>query len=598
MLSKQISVASGNITKTLFRKAMLTMIVAELTGATTAIIDAILTGRYLGDTALAAFGLGGPYFSIASVVSGILMVGCVNRCTRALGKNDMRELNSVFSSTVSLCVVLSAVLSACGVVFSGWFAGMFGAGSAGDSVFSQTQEYLRGIFIGAPGFISFVVLTPIIQLDGDSARPRIASLFCIITDVAGDILNIFVFKGGMFGMAIASTVSHYVALAIVLTHFLRKGSIFHFSFKSIRLRALPALLREGLPRAVCMVCRSVLPILLNTLVLGLIGTAGVTALSAQNSSSFVLGAFGWGLGGAVLLVGGMMAGEQNVSGMITVVRSALRYILLGITAFAAAVFAASPLISALYISQAGEVRDMAAEALRCYAVCLPFLAFNVSASNYFQNVSRGVAANIVNIGIELAFPAAAAYLLSSFMGIRGVWLAFPVGQITLSLIILIRFLVSKDRSRTGAEAHMLLPPDFGVPSCDCIERSLQNVGDVIALSEEVGGFCTERGFGIKEAKKLALCVEEMACNVIEHGFTDGKPHRLEIKVFAKSDSITVRMRDDCRLFDLKSKAANWKPDPEHPEKNIGIRLIMAAASDIEYSSAMNTNNLIIRIDGR
>ena len=562
--------SSGSITRTLFQKAMLTMLVAELTGAVTAIIDAILSGRFLGGTALAAFGLGGPYFSIASIVSGILMVGCTSRCTHAVAKGDMKTLNAVFSTTLLLGIAISTLLACCGVCFTESFARLFGAGNASPEVFEETQGYLRGIFIGAPGFILFVILTPILQLDGDAALPRIASIVSGIVDVGGDLLNIFVFRGGMYGMALASSVSHYAALAVTLIHFLKKGSMLHFSLAHLRVKTIPPLLNDGLPRAVCMLCRAILPVLLNTLVLRLVGDIGVMALSAQTSCTFVLGSLGWGIGGAVLIMGGMMVGEQNVGGIKTVMRSALQDIAIWVLGFSVLAAALSPLIAALYVPEAGELRNMATEALRCYALCLPFLALNVTAANYFQSISRNLAADLVNIGIELALPATMAYLLSTFLGIRGVWLAFPLGHILLGLLILARFMLAKDRSRTGVESHMLLPSGFGVPPEDCVERSLQSMDEVVSLSGEVSDFCAAHGFGARETNRLALCIEEMAGNVIEHGFSDGKPHRLEVRILVKDgrmtarSSISRRRRQNGRLTGSTRKATSasawsWLP---------------------------------------
>ena len=413
--------------------------------------------------------------------------------------------------------------------------------------------------------------------------------------MVGDLLNIFVFHGGMFGMGLASSISHYAALAVMLTHFLRKGSMFRYSPALVRLRAIPALLRDGMPRAVCMLCRALLPILLNALILRLVGDVGVTALSAMTGTTFVLGALGWGIGGAVLLMGGMMAGEQNISGLKTVIRTALHDILIGVVSLAIVVFLLSPLIAALYIPEPGQARNMTLTAIRCYALCLPFLAFNVAASNYFQAISRSMGANLVNIGIETACPAATAYLLSAFQSVNGVWVAFPAGQALLSLIIILRFLFTRDPTRSGFEAHMLLRPGFGVAAGDCIEHSVRSMDEVIAMSEEISGFCEAHGIGSREAYRLALCIEEMAGNVIEHGFSDGQEHHLDLRVLVKDGQITLRMRDDCAHFDLKEHAEHWAPDPEHPERNIGIRFIMAAASDIVYSGAMNTNNLIVTI---
>lgn len=585
----------GAITRELFQRTMLTMVIAELSGGLTAIIDGILVGRFLGPAALAVSGLGSPYYSIASIVSGILMVGSTNLCTRAVGKGDRECLKGVFSLTITLGVLLSVLLAAFGAGLPRQFALLFGARGATEEICAQTAAYLRGLFIGAPGFILYVVLTPLLQLDGDALRPKIASAACAVTDVVGDLLNIFVFRGGMFGMALASSVSHYVAFLIVASHFLKKGSLFGFSFASIRADTILPLLADGLPRAMCMLSRGILPILLNTLLLRLAGDAGVTALSAMINSSFVAGALGWGIGGATLIMGGMMVGEQDTDGLKTVLKTALRDILLLVCALAAVAFLCAPFIAALFVPQSGQAQEMARAFIRSYAVCLPFLAFNVSMANYLQVVSRTMEANLVNIEIELLFTAAMAYLLSSFLGARGVWLAYPTGQAALSLCLVLRLLLARDGTRCGLEAHMLLPKDFGIPKEDCIERSIHTREEVVALSEEVVPFCIERGIDKKEANRLALCVEEMAGNVIEHGFADGKAHHLDVRVLVKDGSVVLRLRDDCSKFDLREKTECWQYDPEHPEKNIGIRMVLRVARDVAYTNAMNTNNLIITV---
>ena len=587
--------ADGVIIKTLFQKAMLTMVVAELSGATATIIDGILVGRYLGGTALAVSGLGSPYYSVVSIVSGILTVGSTNLCTKAIGKGDREELGGVFSMTMALGVLLSVFLSVAGVAMPGVFATLFGAKKAGAEIFTETAGYLRGLFLGAPGFIMYVILTPLLQLDGDTVRPKVASLACAVTDVVGDLLNIFVFHGGIRGMALASSAGHYMAFLVVASHFLKKGSLFRFSLETIRAKICGPLLKVGLPRAMSMLCRGILPVLLNALLLRLADDMSVTAHSAMINCSFFIGALGWGIGGAVLIIGSMMVGEQDVNGLKIVVKTALGDILVGVCALAAAVFLCAPYLSALILPQGGEVQAMACTVIRCYAVCLPFLAFNVSAVGYLQAVSRTMEANLVSIGIETAFVAAAAYLLSSFLGVLGVWLAYPVGQAALALILVLRTALVKDNSRKGAEAHMLLQKDFGIPPADRIERSLHTVDEVIALSEQVIPFCMERGIGAREANRLALCVEEMAGNVIEHGFSDGKPHHLDVRVLVKDGVVILRLRDDCRSFDLREKAARWELDPEHPEKNIGIRMVLRVAKDISYTNTMNTNNLIITV---
>ncbi|MBO4383912.1 MAG: ATP-binding protein [Clostridia bacterium] len=583
------------ITARLFQNAMLTMLVAELSGAFTAVIDGIITGQFLGPVSLAAFGIGTPYFSIASIVSGILMVGSTAMCTRAIGRGDKTELTRVFSLTILLGAVASVLLAALGFGFADSLASLFGAKASASSLHGQTAQYLRGIFLGAPGFIMFVILTPLLQLDGDSLRPQLASIVMAIVDIGGDVLNVTVFKGGLFGMALASTFSHYAALLVLLTHFIKKSDLFTFSLREVGLKTAPKLMSDGLPRAACMLCRGILPIVINSLALKLAGDSGVAAYSTMNSTTFVVGSLGWGIGGAVLIMGGMTVGEQDTRGLVTVIKTALKDILIGVVLLAAAVFAAAPLIAGLFITEAGEIRDMAAAAIRCYAAALPFLAFNVSASNHFQSISRKAEAYAVNICIELVCTALAALALSSFIGVTGLWLAFPTGQALLSLAIALRAVFGRDGKRKGLASFLMLRKDFGVNENDCVERSVVSMDDVIALSVDVGEFCSSHGIGKKEANRVALCIEEMAGNVVEHGFADGKPHHLDVRVIVKDGKTVLRMRDDCAFFDLREQAKKWSFDPEHPEKNIGIRMVMGASEDVVYTRTMKTNNLIVTV---
>lgn len=91
----------------------------------------------------------------------------------------------------------------------------------------------------------------------------------------------------------------------------------------------------------------------------------------------------------------------------------------------------------------------------------------------------------------------------------GVWLAYPVGQAFLSLIILLIAVMNRRKREDRVLGLMMLPKDFGVPACDCMERSVSTVDEVIGLSQEVGTFCGVHDIERNRANRLALCVEEM-----------------------------------------------------------------------------------------
>ena len=87
----------------------------------------------------------------------------------------------------------------------------------------------------------------------------------------------------------------------------------------------------------------------------------------------------------------------------------------------------------------------------------------------------------------------------------------------------------------------------------------------------------------------------MAKNVIEHGFSkDKKKHTLSARIVHKDDELIIRLRDNCESFDPRKKYEQIYAN-EDIGSGIGIRMIMAEASEVRYTTMFNLNNLLIRI---
>ena len=571
------------------------MLIAELTTAVGAFIDCVVTGRFLGSEAVAVYAVSDPYFSIAAMIRCFLMAGCVTLCTRALGKGDKKKAGEVFSLSVTTGLILAVILMLVGLIFTPQIAAFFGARGNAANIHGLSVDYFRGLFLGAPAFVLFVILIPILQLDGDSRRPRIGSIIFIIVDVTGDLLNVMVFKGGMFGMGLTTALSQYAVLITLLTHFIKKDSLFKFSLRGLSVRKLAPIAKDGLPSAVSMFCRALMPILLNPWTVTLAASIGLTALSVQHNLNFMVGALGWGIGGAVLMMAGISAGEQDVHGLTTVTRTALWDILIGVGAIAAVVFFAAPLFVRLYIPGADAAVGEAVMAVRLYGLALPFIAFNVASANFFQATERIGTAMLINAATEVIVIVIPAWILGKLFGITGVWMAFPVGHALLSLLIILRSKFFASSGRKGLAAWLRLKPDFGVPDEDYLSEKLNSLEEVAAFSQKVEEFCLTHGLDARQANHIALCVEELASNVVEHGFRPGNSNYLDVRVVRKGESTILRFRDDCRHYNFKEKAASWAPDPEHPEAKIGLRIVLGLAKDIAYANTLDKNNLVITL---
>ena len=83
----------------------------------------------------------------------------------------------------------------------------------------------------------------------------------------------------------------------------------------------------------------------------------------------------------------------------------------------------------------------------------------------------------------------------------------------------------------------------------------------------------------------------MAGNAIRHGFEKTKDGYVEIKLILKNGKRMIRLKDNGVPFD----PVKWlkQNHPEDPEANIGIRMIVGLAHEINYVPAMGINNLIV-----
>ena len=106
---------------------------------------------------------------------------------------------------------------------------------------------------------------------------------------------------------------------------------------------------------------------------------------------------------------------------------------------------------------------------------------------------------------------------------------------------------------------------------------------------------TMRGIDNRRAFFSGLALEEMAGNVIEHGFTKDrrKNHSADIRVIHREDDVILRIRDDCLPFNPADRAKLL--DPEDSTHNIGLRITFRIAKKVEYQNLLGCNVLTIHI---
>lgn len=108
-------------------------------------------------------------------------------------------------------------------------------GRTGDpEVVSMITDYLRGFSIGIPAMYMSISLSGLMMLDNDRALGFLTIITTLAADIIFDLLNVTVFTGGLWGMAIASSLSYFAGFLVILTHFRRKNRILHLCLKGLQ----------------------------------------------------------------------------------------------------------------------------------------------------------------------------------------------------------------------------------------------------------------------------------------------------------------------------------------------------------------------------
>ena len=576
----------------LTRQMLTAQIFSALTVSLCLLIDSIMIGRYLGVDSIAAYQLANPILLLIGALGSMLAAGIQVVCSKSLGLGSQEETNRGYSSAIALAAGVSLALTLLVLVFRGPLATAMGAGTGG-GLFDETKGYMAGFIIGAPASMGALIFVPFMQLAGQNGLLIAAVLTMTMTDIALDLLNVFVLHGGMFGMGLASSLSYYAALLIGGFYFLSRKCVFRFSTGGVSLRKIWELIKSGVPAVFNMAAGMVMVFALNKILLGTGGSDAVAAFSVVNTIGNTSNCISTGAGGVALTLTGIFYNEEDRSGLKILSRHIGRYsVILGASVGILMVILARPTVG-LFIPEAGALQDIAVLGVRLFSGGLILRCINNALKNAYQAMDKVYLTEIISIVQCAVFPILAAFIFSRFLGTTGVWFFFVMGELlTITALGLYVKKVMKTEPRRDC-AFLLLDDSFSVPEDHILEidvRSIEDVGRAAATAEE---FCRKHGQDARITNHIALCVEEMASNTIQHGFSRSrKQNHLFIRVMYKEDAFVLRFRDDCGAFD----PVNYIP--REGKDALGIRLVMSIAEDAQYTHSLNLNNLMLKVPAR
>lgn len=577
------------LVKKVFNSYLFMSILATVAATIGMLVDGIVIGQFLGPDCVSAQGLASPVFILVTAAAGVFCNGGTSCCSNHLGRGENDKIKLNFTVTCIGAFIIGVLVIAVCLCFGNPIAVFLGA--EGELV-GFTGDYVRGIGIGGVFIMLSQVIMYYIRLDNNSSLSFISVVVMTVFNIALDLIFTNVFHMGMFGMGLATSISYGVCLLVCVIHFLKKENILKLAFPKGGVREFTDVVITGFPSAFNRACMTIRGISLNHLLITLGGSLAVSALTVQNNVNQLLSSVTMGVGMTTMLIAGIFYGERDAKSLEKTLKVSLKSgaVLSIITTIFVLVFA-GPLVG-LFINDEASA-GLAIRSLRFFSLSLPFSLSCVVLLNFYQCTKKLFMANLICACHGLVFVVAFSFGLSPLIGTDGVWISFLCAEILTLAAVVVAVRVKSGAWPKSFRQMMMLPEDFVPEEEHILDISLKNdMAQVMELSGRISEFGKKYVSDGEKMDKLSLCIEEMAGNIVRHGFKDKKEHFMDIRVIIAGGNIIFRIRDDGVSFNPLQYADREK---EGPDGTLGIRVIQKIAKNMEYSNTIGLNNLTITL---
>ena len=576
----------------MFRLLPMQILLAAV-GAINGIVSSLFASNYIGVDAMSAVGLYAPVTQFLGAINLMLVGGSQILCGEHLGRDQADRTRNVFSLDLVMAAAVSVVMIL--ILLAGSVFDLTRTFVADAEVRRLLNRYIMGQAIGVLPLMLGQQLAAFLLLENQTRRTTVASLAFIIVNLMLNYVFVVRMDYGAYGLALASSIGLWVFFLIQAEYFISGRGLMKFQLKGCRREDGISIFKIGLPGSLSNGYQTVRRLIVNGLVLTFVGSVGISAFAASDMLLGIVWAVPTGMLAVSRIMMSISIGEEDRKTLCDVMRTMMTRFLPIMLIIAVLICAfAVPLTQLYYRDVSDPVYQMTVWGFRILPFCMPLSVICMHFVCYGQASGKQIFVHVMSLLDGVVCVAGFSALLVPLIGINGVYIANILNGVVTTIAVLVNAWLNQHRLPRSMEELMVIPEDFGVPENQRMDLSLKSIGEVVSVSREIQSFCTEQGIDERRALLSGLCMEEMAGNVIEHGFAlDSKKHSVDVRVARKEDKIILRIKDDCEQFD---PAARMKSvDPDDPVGNIGIRMVYAIAEHIDYQSIMGLNVLTIRI---
>lgn len=383
-------------------------------------------------------------FSIMAILQAFGFMfghGAGSHVSRLLGAKDDERAGKFASTSLLLSTSCGLIIMILGLIFLEplmWFLG------SNEEILPHAMDYARWIFIGAPALTASCVFNNILRYEGKAS-------FAMIGLTSGGILNIFLdyifivhLHMGTMGAGLATAISQYVSLIILIVPYLMGKTQSKINFKKgfISPRIVWDIVTTGFPSLIRQGLGSISTAMLNVQA-RFYGTAAIAAMGYVSKTVQFIFCVGLGIGQGFQPVSAFNYGAKKYSRVKKGSYVTMAFGLAFIGTLSAVCFALAPQIISFFNSEKDAlIAEIGAQTLRFNCAVLWVQSFTVVGNMMFQSIGKRIPAILLSAlqnGIALIpmiylLPALCENLYGN--GLMGLELAQPAAYVITAAITL------------------------------------------------------------------------------------------------------------------------------------------------------------------
>ncbi len=392
------------------------------------IADSVIAGKFAGESALAAIGASYPITMIFMAVAVGCQIGCSVVISKHFGAGNMQMTKTCISTSLIAGTVLSAALTAVGVLFSGIFMELVQTPA---DIFDDGCLYLM-IYTGGFVFLFlYNVVTGIFNSLGDSKTPLYLLIASSVGNIVLDIVFIIPLNMGVAGAAWATFAAQGAACILALVLLFRR--LISMNIKGGKLfsgRAIAEIGKVAIPSVLQQSFISVGNLFIQYMVNSFDSSAIVAGYSAAiKLNTFAITCFTT-IGNGMSSFTAQNIGAKKPERIRQGFRSVLIFSLGTAALFFLLFFILNEQLLSLFMNDESSrlAMDTGVQFLRIvspfyFVVCLKLLCDGVLRGS--ECMGCFMAATFTDLILRVVLAA----ILSGFMGVDGIWTSWPIAWI-------------------------------------------------------------------------------------------------------------------------------------------------------------------------